>query len=110
MLVEVPYQALEKKARKKGKEAKGGPRCKGTSDVVSGETEVPSSPEGDEDEEEEEVESDSPLKGRKKKRAASIDPKEGVYKRGKITPLDGLDTDAKHTPKRRPRAKPLATS
>ena len=110
MLVSVPYQAPEKKAKKKGKEAKGGLRRKGTSDAVSGETKVPSSHEGDEDEEGEEAESDSPLKGRKKKRAASTDPEEGVSKREKITLLDGLDTDAKHTPKRRPRAKPLATS
>ena len=77
---------------------------------MSGETEVPSSHEGDEDEEEEAAESDSPLKGRKKKRAASADPEEGASKREKITLSDGLDTDAEHIPKRLPRAKPLATS
>ena len=38
-----PYQAPKKKAKKKRKEAKGGLRRKGTSDAVSGETEVPSS-------------------------------------------------------------------
>ena len=65
MLVPVPYQAPEKKAKKKSKEAKGGLRRKGTLDAASGETEAPSSHEGDEDEEEEE-ETDSPLKGRKK--------------------------------------------
>ena len=48
-----PYQAPKKKAKKKRKEAKGGLRRKGTSDAVSGETEVPSSHEGDKDEEEE---------------------------------------------------------
>ena len=70
MLVPAPYQAPEKKAKKKSKEAKGGLRRKGTSDAVSGETEALSFHEGDEDEEEEEAESKSPLKGRKKKRAA----------------------------------------
>ena len=106
MLVPVSYQAPEKKAKKKGKEAKGGLRRKGTSDAVSGDTEAPSSHEGDEDEEEEEeAESDSPLKGRKKKRAASTDPEEGVSKRGNITLSDGSDSDAEHIPKRRPRAK-----
>ena len=38
MLVPVPYQAPEKKVRKKSKEAKDGPRHKGTPDAVSGET------------------------------------------------------------------------
>ena len=54
MLVPTPYQASEKKAKKKSKEAKDGLRCKGTSDAVSGDTKVLSSHEGDEDEEEEE--------------------------------------------------------
>ena len=51
MLVPAPYQAPEKKAKKKSKEAKGGLRRKGTSDAVSRETEALSSHEGDEDEE-----------------------------------------------------------
>ena len=110
MLVPAPYQAPDKKAKKKGKEAKGGPRHKGPSDTMSGETEALSSHEGDDDEEEEEAESDSPLKGRKKKRAASVDPEAEASKRGKITLSDGSDTDAEHTPTRRPREKPLATS
>jgi hypothetical protein len=110
MLVPAPYQAPEKKAKKKGKEAKGGLRRKGTSDAVSGETEAHSSHEGDEDEEEEEAESGSPLKGGKKKRAASADLEEGASKREKITLSDGSDTDAEHTPKRRRREKPLAES
>ena len=62
MLVPAPYQAPEKKAKKKGKEARSGLRHKGTLDTASGNTEALSSHEGDEDEEEEE-ESDSPLKG-----------------------------------------------
>nr|XP_040246122.1 uncharacterized protein LOC120965041 [Aegilops tauschii subsp. strangulata] len=98
MLVPVPYQASEKKAKKKGKEAKGGLRRKDTSDAVSGETEAHSSHEGDEDEEKEEAESDSPLKGKKKKRAASTNPEEGASKREKITLSDDSDTDAEHTP------------
>ena len=67
MLVPALYQAPEKKAKKKGKEARSGLRRKGTSDAASGDTEALSSHEGDEDEEEEE-ESNSPLKGGKKKR------------------------------------------
>ena len=56
MLVPAPYQAPEKKAKKKGKEARSGLRRKGTSDVASGDTEALSSREGDEYEEEEEEE------------------------------------------------------
>ena len=64
MLVLAPYQAPEKKAKKKVKEAKGGLRCKGASDVVSEDTKTLSS--HDEDEEEEE-ESNSPLRGERRK-------------------------------------------
>ena len=64
MLVSAPYQAPEKKAKKKkGKEARGGLCHKGPSDAMFEETEVLSSHEGDEEEEEEEAESDSPLRG-----------------------------------------------
>ena len=66
MLVLAPYQAPEKKAKKKGKEARSGLRRKGTSDITSEDTEAPSSHEGDEDKEEEE-ESNSPLKGVRRK-------------------------------------------
>ena len=111
MLVPAPYQAPEKKAKKKGKEAKGGLRRKVTLDAMSGETEAPSSHERDEDEEEEkEAENDSPLKGRKKKRAASVDPEAEAYKRGKTSLSDGLDSDAEGIPEWRPRSKPLADS
>ena len=108
MLVPAPYQAPERKAKKKSKEAKSGLRRKGTSDAMSGETEASSSHEGDEDEEEEEEESSSPPKGRKKKRAASVDPEAEASKRGKISLSNGSDSDAKAIPKRRPRAKILA--
>src|SRR4051812_2917366 len=81
MLVPAPYQAPEKKAKKKGKEAKGGLRRKGTSDAMSEDTEATSS--HDEDEEEEE-ENNSPPKGRrKKKRATSMDPEAEASKRGR---------------------------
>ena len=62
MLAPAPYQAPEKNAKKKGKEARGGLRRKGASDAVSRDTGALSSHEGDEDKEEEE-ESNYPLKG-----------------------------------------------
>ena len=72
MLVSAPYQAPEKKAKKKGKEARSGLRRKGTSDLASEDTKVLSSHEGDEDEEEEEEEeSNSPLKGGEEKGGVS---------------------------------------
>ena len=110
MLVPAPYQAPKKKAKKKSKEANGDLRRKGTSDAVSGETEALSSHEGDEDEEEEEAERDSPLKGRKEKRAASIDPEAEASKSGKMSLLDNSDSDAEVIPEQRPRSKPLADS
>ena len=64
MLVPAPYQAPEKKAKGKGKEAKSGLRRKGASDVVSGDTRTLSSPD---EEEEEEEESNSPLRGGEEK-------------------------------------------
>src|SRR6266536_3241437 len=110
MLVPAPYQAPEKKAKKKGKEAKSGLRRKGTSDVMSGETEAPSSHEGDEDEEEEEEESASPSKGRKKKRAAPLNSEAEASKRGKVSLSVCLDSDVEAILEWRPRPKPLAAS
>lgn len=98
MLAPASYQAPEKKAKKKGKEAKGGLRHKGTSDAVFGDTEALSSHEGGEDEEEEEEESNSPLKGKKKKRAASADLEAEASKRRKISLSDGSDSDAEVIP------------
>ena len=66
MLVSAPYQAPEKKAKKKAKETRSGLHRKGTSNIVSEDTEVLSSPEGDEDEEDEE-ESNSLLKGERRR-------------------------------------------
>nr|XP_020154394.1 stress response protein nst1-like [Aegilops tauschii subsp. strangulata] len=80
MLVPAPYEAPEKKVREKGKEAKDGFRCKGTSDGVSRENETHSSEEDEDEEEEEENEEDeadrtlSPKGKKKKKRAASEEP------------------------------------
>nr|XP_040258366.1 uncharacterized abhydrolase domain-containing protein DDB_G0269086-like [Aegilops tauschii subsp. strangulata] len=102
MLVSAPYQA----PKKKGKEGKSGPRHKGSSDAMSGETEAPSSHEGDK-EEEEEVESDSPCKGMKKKRAASKDPKGEAPKRGKMILQDSSNFDAELVSKKPPLAKTL---
>ena len=110
MLVPAPYQAPEKKAKKKGKEAKGGLRRKGTSDAVSGETEAPSSHEGDEDEEEEEEESNSPLKGGKKKRGASTDLEAEASKKGKLSLLDDSESEVEAIPEWNPRPKPSAES
>ena len=110
MLVPVPYKVPEKKTKKKGKEAKSGLHRKGTPDAVSGDTEALSSHEGDEDEEEEEEESNSPLKGRKKKMAASVDLEAEPSKRGKISLSDGSDSDVDAIPQQHPRAKPLAES
>ena len=59
MLVLAPYKALEKKTKKKGKEARCGFRRKGASDIVCEDTKTLSS----HDEDEEEEESNSPLKG-----------------------------------------------
>ena len=65
MLVPAPYQAPEKKAKKKAKGTRGGLRCKGTSDVTSEDAETHSSAEDDKEEEEEE-EIHSPLQEKKR--------------------------------------------
>ena len=56
------------------------------------------------------MESDSPHKGRKKKRVASEDPEEEAPKRGKMTLPDSSDSESELVPKRPPRVKPLAES
>ena len=109
MLVPAPYQAPEKKAKKKGKEARSGLRRKGTLDIASEDSEALSSHEGDEDKEEEE-ESNSPLKGGKKKRGASADLEAEASKKGKITLSDDSESDTEAVPEWHPRPKPLAKS
>ena len=54
MLVPAPYKAPKKKAEKEAKETRGGLRRKGTSDVVSKDTEAHSSAKKDEEEGEKE--------------------------------------------------------
>jgi hypothetical protein len=54
MLVPAPYQAPEKKAKKKAKGTRGGLHYKGASDVTSEDTETRSSVVEDDDEEDEE--------------------------------------------------------
>lgn len=107
MLLPAPYQAPEKKAKKKIKEAKGGLRRKGASDVVSEDTETLSSHDEDEDEEEE---INSPLKGGNKKRASSVDLDAEASKKGKNTLMDDSETDANDIHGWRPMPKPLAGS
>ena len=51
MLVPAPYQAPEKKDKKKAKETRSGLHRKGTSDVTSKDTKTHSSPATDEEEE-----------------------------------------------------------
>ena len=53
MLVPAPYRPPEKKAKKKAKGTKGGPRCKGASDVTCKDELTLSSAAEDEEEEEE---------------------------------------------------------
>ena len=111
MLVPTPYQAPEKKGKKKSKEPKGGPCCRGPSDAMSEESEVVSSHEEDEDEEEEEeVESDSPRKTRKKKRTTSENLEGATPKRGKITLSVSSDSKSEQSPRRASRVKPLVES
>nr|XP_020193945.1 mitotic apparatus protein p62-like [Aegilops tauschii subsp. strangulata] len=102
MLVPAPYKAPEKKAKKKVKEVKGGPRPKGPSDTVSGETDSYSS----EDEEEEE-ESDSPFKGKGRKRAATENAGKGAPRR-KLNLPDSSDSESGADFRKQPRSKPLA--
>ena len=52
MLVPAPYQAPEKKAKKKAKGTRGGLRPKGTSDMVSEDAETHSAAEDDREEQE----------------------------------------------------------
>nr|XP_020154960.1 transcriptional regulator ATRX homolog [Aegilops tauschii subsp. strangulata] len=106
MLVPAPYQASEKKAKKKGQEARNGLRRKGASDIVSEDTESSSS----HDDNVEEEERNSPPKGRKKKRAAFADLEVEATKKGKPSLSDDSEVDADAIPKRRPRPKPLAES
>ena len=102
MLVPAPYQALEKKAKKKAKGVRSGPRRKGASDVSS-EDKTHSSAAEDDDEEEEER--SSPPDGGRKKRAASTNLEAEAPKRGKGSLADNSAWDVDSSPERLPRAK-----
>jgi hypothetical protein len=107
MLVPAPYQALEKKAKKKAKETRSGLRRKGTSAATSEDAETHSSAAEDDEEEEE---SNSPPEGGRKKRAASINLEAEASKKGKVSLADNSAWDVDSSPERRPRDKPLAGS
>ena len=109
MLVLAPYEAPEKKAKKKATGTRGGLRPKGTSDVASEDTETHSTAEDDEEEEEEEVRN-FPLPEGGKKRVASIDLEAEASKEGKASFVDSSAWDVDSSPERRPRDKPLAES
>ena len=98
MLVPVPYKAPEKKAKKKAKGAKSGPRRKGTSDATSKDDEAHSSVPEDNDEEEEEEENNSPPEERRKKRAASAHLETEKPKKGKGVPAVNTAWDVDSSP------------
>ena len=56
------------------------------------------------------MESDSPHKGRRKKRTTSEDPEGEAPKRGKLALMDSLDSESEQFPKRPPRVKHLGES
>jgi hypothetical protein len=107
MLVPAPYQAPEKKAKKKARETRSGLRRKGTLDVMSEDAESHSSAAEDDKEEEER---DSPPEGGRKKRAASANLEAEASKKGKVSLADTSAWDVDSSPERRPRDKPLAGS
>ena len=109
MLASAPYKASEKKAKKKAKGAKSGPRRKGTLDVMSEDDEAHSSVPADNDKEEEE-ENNPPPEKKKKKRAAPAHLEVETPKEGKGAPTVNTAWDVDSSPERRPRTKPRAAS
>lgn len=108
MLVPAPYQALEKKAKKKAKGVRSGPRRKGASDMTSKDNETHSSAAEDDDDDEEE--SSSPPEGGRKKRAAFANLEAEASKRGKSSLADNFAWGIDSSPEPCPRNKPLAAS
>ena len=105
MLVPTPYQASERKAKEKGKEAKSGLRRKGASNVCP-RTPEPSPPLTKRKRRRKRV--IPHLRGdKKKKRAAFADLEVGVSKKGRTSLTDDSQSDADEW---RPRPKPLAES
>ena len=107
MLFPVPYDVLEKKAKKTAKGTRSGLRRKGASDMSS-EDDTGSSVVEDDGEEEEE--SGFPLEGGKKKREASTNLEAKAPKRGKGSLEDNSAWDVDSSPERMPRTKPRAAS
>ena len=110
MLVPAPYKAPEKKAKKKDKGAKSGPRRKGASGVTSKDEEAHSSVPEDDDEEEEEEKKNPPPEEGNKKRGASTNLEAGTQKKGKGAPVVNTAWDIDSSPERRLRTKPRAAS
>ena len=107
MLVPAPYQASEKKAKKKAKGARGALCHKGTSDLTSEDADTHSPPATDDEEEEE---SDSPPEGERNKMAASTHLEAEGSKKGKASAVDNPAWDVDNSSEWRPRDKPLAKS
>ena len=105
MLVLAPYEAPEKKAKKKATGTSKGLRCKVVSDSLFDNTEVPSSHENEEEEEE----SSPPSRGDKKRKAAPSGEAEGS-KKGRTLLPDCSTTAAFSDEEWLPRDKPLAKS
>ena len=110
MLVPMPYKAPKKKAKKEAKDTRGGLHHKGTSDVMSEDTEAHSSAEKDEEEEEEEEESQSTPVGGRKKRTTSTRLEAETSKKGKDSLLEKSTTATDSSPEWEPRVKPLVKS
>ena len=107
MLVPVPYQTPEKKA----KGARGGLHRKGTSDVTSKDAEAHSSAAEDgKEEEEEKEESHSPPARGIKKRMDSTRLEDEASKKGKASLLDDSTAATDNSSEWSPRVKPLAKS
>ena len=109
MLVPAPCKAPEKKANKKAKGVRSGPRRKGASDATSEDKTRSSAAEDDEDDDEEE-ESDPPPNGGRKKRAASTILEAEAPTKGKGPLMGSSAWDVDSSPEQRPRTKPLAAS
>ena len=104
MLVPAPYKALKKKAEKEAKKTRGGLRRRGTSDIISEDSNAHSSSEEDGEEEDE-----SPAWGNKK-RMASGSLEADSPKRGKTLLQEESTGATDSSPEWDPRAEPLVKS
>ena len=107
MLVPSPYKAPEKKATRKAKGVRSGPRRKGASDATFEDKTHSSAAEDDDDEEEEEENNPFPNEGRKKRVASTILEAEAPKKgKGPLVGSSAWDVDS--SPEGHPRTKPRA--